>query len=276
MSSIESAYQNLGLRDYGVRLQYGLLSRHGSLAERSTFMNMGYWKDAPATLDEAAGALVRLVAQAAEMGPGQRVLDVGCGFGDQDVLWMREFAPDRIDAVNITRSQLEVAAARMEKEGLTDRIKLWAASATALPFLDGTYDRVTCVEAAHHFNTREQFLREAFRVLAPGGRLATAEILPNPGAAVAGLQRMQMNTANVYPREVYADKLAAIGFTEVTVRSIREDVCAPFASYLRRRAAEPGPWRRMNPLLRWLARRHARSVGNFEALDFVIATAARP
>jgi cyclopropane fatty-acyl-phospholipid synthase-like methyltransferase len=276
MSMIENAYRNLGFRDYGVRIQYGLLSRQGSLAESTTFMNMGYWKDAPRTLDEAASALVTLVARQAELGPGQRVLDVGCGFGDQDILWLRQFRPSRIDAVNITRSQLKTAAEKFAAEGVDDRIKLWAATATALPFDEATFDRVLCVEAAHHFNTRERFLEEALRVLKPGGRLVAADILPNPGVAINGLVRMQMNPANVYPRNEYIAKLARLGFTDIEVRSIRDDVYVPFAAYLRRRIADPAVWQKMNPLLRWLARRHVRSVGNFESLDFVIVNAVRP
>ena len=61
MSILQNAYRKLSLHDYRVRAHYGLLARGGSLSEESMFMNMGYWKDQPKTLDEAARALVRLV-----------------------------------------------------------------------------------------------------------------------------------------------------------------------------------------------------------------------
>src|SRR5215510_4511488 len=53
---------------------------------KTRFQNMGYWTDGVTTLDDAATALAQVVAQAAEFNSGDRILDVGCGFGDQDFL----------------------------------------------------------------------------------------------------------------------------------------------------------------------------------------------
>lgn len=82
----------MGVRSY-VEWFYG--NAH-PLGEESRYLNLGYWRDKPATLDEAGEAMAALVGEAAGLGPGDVVLDACCGFGDQDVFWVRRFGPRRI------------------------------------------------------------------------------------------------------------------------------------------------------------------------------------
>jgi cyclopropane fatty-acyl-phospholipid synthase-like methyltransferase len=262
-----------------VRDHYERLADQASLTRASKFMNIGYWRHHPATLDDAARALVRLVATEACIGPDDAVLDVGCGFGDQDILWAEEYGARTIDAVNISAYQLRAAAQLIAARHLSERIRLRLASATSLPFDTASFDKVLCVEAAHHFDTREAFFREAYRVLKPGGVFAAADILLRPGRRLGTLssRMMYFPRANAYAMDGYQDRLRASGFTDVQVRPITEDVFAPFAQFLTRRfAARAGIDGAGFAFVRHgIARLILSATTRFDSLEFVIAAARR-
>ncbi len=165
-------------RSWDVTRVYDLLSTDVA-TENGLYLNLGYWTGEQ-TLDEACQALAALVAERAAMGPGDRVLDVGFGFADQDIYWLRTYAPDHIQGLNITASQVAVARGRVKDLGLEERIDLREGSATDMPLPSNSVDTVVALECAFHFKTRERFFEEAFRVLRPGGRLVTADIIPMP------------------------------------------------------------------------------------------------
>lgn len=267
--------QSGSAREHRVGAHYDRLADGASLTRDTKFMNVGYWRDQPATLDEAARSLVRLVASVAQLGPSDRALDVGCGFGDQDILWVEEYGAGRIDAVNISAYQLQVAERRIAARDLAERIHLRMASGTSLPFDAGTFDKVLCVEAAHHFDTREEFFREAYRVLRPGGVLVAADILLQPGRRLGRLSHrvMHIPRANGYAKDGCDRKLRAIGFTDVELRSISEEVFPPFARFLAQRFASRAAFVGASTLVRRGI--EALLTRRFGALDFVITSARK-
>ena len=107
---------SLMLWPFGRRAErfYAFLSTHNLLAEETLFMNLGYWADPTVqTLDEAARALAGLLGEAARLQPGDDVLDVGFGLGDQDLYWAERFRPGWLAGLNIVPRQVEVARERV-------------------------------------------------------------------------------------------------------------------------------------------------------------------
>ena len=276
----------------GASTLYELISTSNYFTERTLFRNLGYWKDSPSTLDDACEAMARLAGEAAQLGPNDRVLDVGFGFGDQDMYWAEHFRPKQIIGINVTESQIALAQRRVAESGLSERVTLQKGSATQLAFEAASFDKVIALESAFHFDTREDFLREAFRVLKPGGRIVLLDMIPMPNQKVnvllrfalsIGFQLWQMNEKNLYDREIYRGKLRAAGFESASVMSIQEHVAPHFTRYVVRQLQKPEVARRINPVVRWMlnpagARDESeikrKSVG-YE-LDYVLAVADKP
>jgi len=264
---------------------YGWLSTRAFTA-RGFYLNLGYWKTAE-TIDEACEALAALVAEAAAMGPEDEVVDAGFGFADQDILWLRRFAPRRIVGLNVTPSQVRIGRERIRRLGLADRIDLREGSATDMHLPEASCDVVTAVECAFHFDTRERFFAEAFRVLRPGGRLVLADVIraapernplrrPLQGFSWARFAEVfSIPAGNADRRDDYAAKLWAAGFGDVEVTSIRDQVFPGWHAALRQ---DPELLRRL-PLAgrvpyRLLMRFDWDTV--YGAFDYVLASARKP
>lgn len=103
---------------------------------------------------------------AAYASPGDRILDVGCGFGR--LLYL--FKDKEINYLGIDQSEEQLAIAR---KIFPDK-SFQFAEMTALPYHDQSFDVVYCIAAFHHIPTeilRRRALAEMYRVLAVGGRL---------------------------------------------------------------------------------------------------------
>jgi len=120
----------------------------------------GYFESDRTTLDEAEERMLELTCQRAEVKDGQRILELGCGWGSL-TLWMAEqFPASRITAVSNSKSQRNFIESRLQERGLSN---VQVVTCDANHFRTGeNYDRVVSVEMFEHLrNYREIFHRIA-------------------------------------------------------------------------------------------------------------------
>jgi ubiquinone/menaquinone biosynthesis C-methylase UbiE len=115
-------------------------------------------------------AIARLLEQA-QLAPGQRVLDLGCGTGATTLAAKRACAGIEIVGLDPDVKALERARAKAQRAGL--EIEFRQGFGDTLPFPDASFDRVLSSFMFHHLEPEQKpaVLREIARVLRPGGRL---------------------------------------------------------------------------------------------------------
>lgn len=107
--------------------------------------------------------------------PGGRVLEIGPGRRGTGLrLALDPFGAASVDGVEL--SPASVRACRTAVADLGDRVRVEQGDATALTAPDGSYDAVLCFHLLHHAQDWRAAVRQAARVLAPGGRLYVAEM----------------------------------------------------------------------------------------------------
>ncbi|MEW8978274.1 MAG: class I SAM-dependent methyltransferase [Symbiobacterium sp.] len=114
----------------------------------------------------------RPFASPEEIMKGKTVLDIGSGAGGK-TLYYATLGVKKIYGVDVVPHYEEEARAMATEKNLADRAEFLTADATQLPFADDFFDVIIANDVMEHVAEPEAVLREAFRVLKPGGRFFT-------------------------------------------------------------------------------------------------------
>jgi SAM-dependent methyltransferase len=160
----------------------------------------------------------------AELKSGETVLDLGSGGGIDVLLSARRVGPaGRAFGLDMTDEMLALAEENKRKSGLRN-VHFLKGEIESIPLPDSSVDVVISNCVINLSGDKDRVLREAFRVLKPGGRFAVSDVVVR-GEVPSGIRRsMELWVgciAGALSERDYLDKLAAAGFEHASIEATR-------------------------------------------------------
>jgi phosphoethanolamine N-methyltransferase len=153
---------------------------------------------------------------------GCALLDVGCGLGAIDEILVRDYHAASVVGIDIDPSLLTAMQVRIERAGLTGRVRGQQVTGGPLPFADGEFDVVFSKDSLVQIPDKPAIFSEVLRVLRPGGRFIASDWLRGGGAEYSAQMmeffRLEGIAYNMATLAESAQALRAAGFVEVEIR----------------------------------------------------------
>jgi cyclopropane-fatty-acyl-phospholipid synthase len=129
-----------------------------------------YWKGGATTLEEAQEAKLELVCKKLALREGERVLDVGCGWGSFVIHAARRHGV-RAVGITLAEEQARLARERVREAGVADRVEIRLADYREVS--DGPFDAIASIGMVEHVGVEQidVYARRLYGLLRPGGRL---------------------------------------------------------------------------------------------------------
>lgn len=220
---------------------------------RGDYINFGYWDglDITANITEfdrikSSLALYQIIINSLNIENDHKVLEVGCGRGVGITEVLAKKPHRKIKALDMNEEQLRKTEKNVEKynKKINEdsnkqelKVKYIQACADNTGLKDDSLDRIYSVEVAQHFDSILNFVLEMQRILKPGGLLVfTTYFLKNPKnldeLINSHLPHLQNNWDKVHLIETVLDDCSRVGFTNISYRSIGNNVFPGYDKFL--------------------------------------------
>jgi arsenite methyltransferase len=178
----------------------------------------------------------------ADLHEGETVLDLGSGAGADVLISARRVGPTgKAIGLDMTDEMLELARANAAQAGV-ENVEFVKGYIEAIPLADSTVDVIVSNCVLNLSGDKPTVLREAARVLRPGGRFAVSDVIASPDmddATRADMAQWTGCIAGALTEQEFRDGLTSAGFADIEIR--RTHQVHEFASSAIIRARKPDP-----------------------------------
>ena len=140
----------------------------------SLAIHFGYWDERVKTFPQSLVRMNEVMMEAANVMSSDRVLDAGCGIGGSSIFLAKNIGCSVI-GISLSERQIQKAKELVNQTEVEDKVKCEVMDYSATSFPDESFDVVWGCESICYADDKAQFIKEAFRLLKPGGRLVVAD-----------------------------------------------------------------------------------------------------
>jgi cyclopropane fatty-acyl-phospholipid synthase-like methyltransferase len=140
----------------------------------SLAIHYGYWDEKVKSFPQSLLRMNEVMMEVAKIKLTDKVLDAGCGVGGSSI-FLASVLGCTVTGITLSERQVQQATANAQQKGVGQLADFKVMSYTATSFPDASFDVVWGCESICYSDTKEDFIKEAYRLLKPGGRLVVAD-----------------------------------------------------------------------------------------------------
>lgn len=193
-------------------------------------LHAGYWDETTRRHGQSLINMNKQVAEPLKLKPGVRVLDAGCGVGGSS-MWLAETYGVEVVGLTLSPTQVKRGNKIAARRGLADLVSIQLGDYTETGLPDDSFDIVWTQEAVCYAPDKRDFLREALRVLKPGGQIGVEDVFRTkrdfPSVEDEALLHAAMDCwaiEDVDTIDEFTAAAAEVGFEDIQARDIVEHI----------------------------------------------------
>jgi cyclopropane fatty-acyl-phospholipid synthase-like methyltransferase len=142
--------------------------------DNSLAMHYGFFDGTTKSFKDALRRENEVVAETLKLKQTDYILDAGCGVGGTSIFLAKKYGC-RVVGITLSQKQVEIAYKNAEDNGVSSLVEFRVMDFENMDFNNNVFDIVFGLESVCHANSKEKFIKEAFRVLKNKGKILVAD-----------------------------------------------------------------------------------------------------